>query len=217
MTTIRVSQGGTPYGGLVTKVTAYRHVIGFSVRHIFQWHALKVAMQAERDARGVEHARFHGGANKNGYDNGPDAFRHTYGSALIVYRLIHDLHMDPERAMKLAWDGGLAHELDSRLTGVHNGYSSAMDVHNNALGIQLGVQQALNGVSAGVDPEQALQGAVINAISTGKAVVLDTTSSAPRPSSAADLAAPTHDAPHGVEPTGRPSYSYDFIPHEAAG
>jgi hypothetical protein len=201
-----VSQGGSPNGSITGKLMGARHVIGFALRHPLHVRELRLMQQGELFARRREHELYHGGREKQGYDNGPDAFRHTYGSALIAYRLITVAGMSPEAAAKFAWDAGLAHELDSYLGGVHRGYSSAMDVHNNAVGIQLGVEQALAGLRPGDNADAVIEAAVLAAIAGGRTVVMDSTTSPPRPSTAHDLdPSMWRDAPQGAEPSGHPS------------
>jgi hypothetical protein len=100
-----VSQGGSPWGGSINWFLARRHVIGYGVRDIaFGGSPLEIrtrfgnnmnAKRAEETVRTMENVIFYGGARQVGtklhigYDNGPDAFRHTGGSALMVYRMRH--------------------------------------------------------------------------------------------------------------------------------
>ncbi|MCW2925364.1 MAG: hypothetical protein JWM98_2768, partial [Thermoleophilia bacterium] len=119
-------------------------------------------------------------------------------------------HTTVEESIGLVAKEGIAHEADSQLTGLHNQYSSAMDMYNNAVGTDIGVRAAVSGLQPGAAADQAISTQVIDAIKGGKLVVLDTTTTPPRPSRAEDLALPQHDTPRGVEPSGQPSWTPGF-------
>jgi hypothetical protein len=158
-----------------------------------------ITYKAEAEARRLENAWWHGSRidfvtasgkakPKIGYDNGPDAFRHTYASALIVYRLMTKAGVSAEKSQKFLDGAGNAHERDSWLHAAklvnlpdgaprydiqkHSRYSSEMDIHNNELGRALGTELATQHLAArqagqGVDAlagEVQLQQSVLDAI-----------------------------------------------------
>lgn len=97
-----ISQGGSPWGGTINWFLARKSVIGFGVRNAVDGNPLQIgsrlgnsmnAKRAEETVRTMENVIFYDGARQVGkklhigYDNGPDAFRHTGASALINYRL----------------------------------------------------------------------------------------------------------------------------------
>ncbi len=190
-----ISQGGTPHGTLTGRIMGYRHLIAMGIRNIAHPERLHAMFTAEGDARKAEHTLFRSG-EKNGYDNGPDAFRHTYASALIVSRLVRNTGMNIDDAIELARDAGMAHENDSHLVGPHYLNSRRMDVHNNELGYRLATEALRRNDAAGFF-EARLGVDVLNAIRTRQAVVLDHIDLAPRPSNANDIdrGTPIPDAP----------------------
>jgi hypothetical protein len=211
---IKVGQGGTARGSLWARLTGDRHLVALALKTAVthpKW--LKVSWDAQHDAIRSEHELFQGGTKKNGYDNGSDAYRHAYGDALMAYRLITVGGASIEQSIKLVAKEGIAHEADSKLTGLHNQYSSAMDMFNNAVGTDIGVRAAASGLQPGPDADSTISAQVIDAIRDGKLVVLDSTTTPPRPSRASDLALPQHDAPMGVEPSGQPSFTPGFDIH----
>jgi len=195
-----ISQGGTPHGTLYAKWLGVRNVAKWGVKNLILHPRMTLTTYAaERDARMLENQLWHGGRTdflttagkaklKIGYDNGPDAFRHTYASALIVYRLMTKLGVSAEKAGAFLDGAGNAHERDSWLHAakmvnlppgvkghnpqLHSRYSSEMDVHNNILGRALGAELAIEhirrkGTSGALDAaagERALQQTVLDAI-----------------------------------------------------
>jgi len=98
-----ITQGGSPWGGAVNWFLARRSVIGFGVSEAAHGNVGGIARRfgttlqikrAEETVRTLENIMFYDSAKQVakkmliGYDNGPDAFRHTGASALISYRLI---------------------------------------------------------------------------------------------------------------------------------
>jgi hypothetical protein len=211
---IKVGQGGTARGSLWARFQSTRHVAGLMLKTgVMHPTWLKVGWRAQQDAIRSEHELFQGGTKKNGYDNASDAYRHAYGEALMSFRLITVAHTTVEQAIDLVSKEGLAHEADSQLTGLHDQYSSAMDMHNNAVGTDIGVRAAVSGLEPGPAADAKISGQVLDAIRGGKLMVLDTTTTPPRPSRAEDLALPQHDTPAGVEPSGKPSFTPGFDIH----
>ncbi len=97
-----ISQGGSPWGGTINWFLARKSVIGYGVKNAVDGNPLHIgkrlgnslnAKRAEETVRTMENVIFYDGARQVGkklhigYDNGPDAFRHTGASALINYRL----------------------------------------------------------------------------------------------------------------------------------
>lgn len=203
-----ISQGGSPHGTITGKLMGFRHVLAHGLRNAFthpRW--MLIAFQAERDARLGEAELFFGGRHI-GYDNGTDAYRHAYGSALIMYRIMRDGKATPAEALAYSRGGGIAHEQDSFLRGPHYHNSRAMDLINNELGYRIALEQARVGLDAGGDERVRL--ATLDAIRAGRAIVLDHVNLPPRRSRPGDLAAPYADAPGyvplrpyaGLAPTG---------------
>jgi hypothetical protein len=158
------------------------------------------AQRAEAAANRSEHDLFHPGVvdfgthRKLGYDNGPDAYRHTYGAALIVYRLMRERGASAEDAGTFLDGAGNAHERDSWLhaySQAHGRYSSEMDVTNNILGRGIGATLAAQHAAQGVDEltgEAELRRAVIEAIGAGRTKVMDRFDAPPRASTWHDIA-----------------------------
>jgi hypothetical protein len=214
---VKVGQGGTARGNVWAKLGSEHHLIALGLgTGMLHPNWVKVAWRAQQDAIASEHQLFQGGTKKNGYDNASDAYRHAYGEALMSFRLITVAHTTVEQAIGLTAKEGLAHEADSKLTGLHNQYSSGMDMFNNAVGTDIGVRAAVAGMQPGPAADAALSSQVIDAIKGGKLVVLDSTTTPPRPGRASDLALPQHDAPMGVEPSGKPSFTPGFDIHPGA-
>lgn len=214
---VKVGQGGTARGSLWARVQSQAHVAGLMLRTgVMHPSWLKVGWKAQQDAIRSEHDIFQGGTRKNGYDNASDAYRHAYGEALMAFRLITVAHTTVEDAIRMVAKEGIAHEADSQLTGLHNQYSSAMDMHNNAVGTDIGVRAAVGGLQPGPEADATLSTQVIDAIKAGTLLILDTTTTPPRPTREADLAMPQRDVPAGVEPSGKPSFTPGFdIGHDA--
>ena len=178
-----ISVGGTDTGTLTGRAMSFRHVIGFGLRNIVHPHALLIGYQQQHHARERESELFFGG-NGKGYDNGADAFRHTYGAALVSYHLVRDAHMSPDAAAQFTREAGIAHENDSQLTGKHADQSRRMDLHNNDVGISIGIEQAVQGLHPdGAD--QRIESAVLSAIARGETWVLDADKHV-RPTTSAD-------------------------------
>jgi hypothetical protein len=85
-----------------------------------------------------------------------------------------------------------------------------MDMVNNAVGTDIGVRAAVSGMQPGPEADAKISSQVIDAIKGGKLVVLDSTTTPPRPGRASDLALPQHDTPAGIEPSGKPSFTPGF-------
>jgi hypothetical protein len=198
-----ISQGGTPHGTLRARWLGMRNVVAWGAANLLNptrtsW--VLTTQKAESEARKWENQLFHGGdihfgkKIRIGYDNGPDAFRHTYASASIVYRLMRERGADADAAVKFLHGAGNAHERDSWLHTFnerHGRFSSEMDVHNNLLGHRLGSTLAAQHAAAGIDVatgEAQLRAAVLDAIGAGQAVVMDRIDSAPRASTWRDIA-----------------------------
>jgi hypothetical protein len=216
-----ISQGGTPHGTLRARWLGMRGVATWGVKNLANpartgW--VLTTYKAEAEARKWENRLFHEGALhygrkiRIGYDNGPDAFRHTYASASIVYRLMRERGADAAQAAKFLHGAGNAHERDSFLhaySAAHGRYSSEMDVTNNLLGQRLGAMLAAQHAATGVDllaGEGQLRRVVLEAIGDGvrldgdlrglhvdgagraRAVVMDHIESKPRASTWADIA-----------------------------
>lgn len=198
-----ISQGGTPHGSLRGQWLGKRNVAMWGVKNLLnpartRW--VLTTQKAEGDARKWENQLFHAGEihfgkkARIGYDNGPDAFRHTYASADIVYRLMRERGASAAQAGAFLQGAGNAHERDSWLhtfNEKHGVYSSEMDVHNNILGQRLGAEQAVRDAAAGVDiatGEARLRSAVLDSIGAGQAVVMDRIDAKPRAATWADIA-----------------------------
>ena len=208
---VKVGQGGTARGNLWAQFQSDRHIAGLMLKTgIMHPKWLKVGWDAQQTAIKAEHDLFQGGVRKNGYDNASDAYRHAYGEALMAYRLITVAGTTVEQAIDLVAKEGIAHEADSQLTGLHNQYSSAMDMHNNAVGTDIGVRAAVSGLKPGPEADHKISDDVIDAIKAGKLMVLDTTTTPPRPTRESDLAMPQTDTPRGEEPSGKPSWTPGF-------
>lgn len=164
-----VSQGGSPWGGTVNWWLARRGVIGWGVKETVVGNPLKlperarqvsIVKKAEETVRAMENAVFYEGRTQVGkkfligYDNGPDAFRHTGGSALISYRLMRNGGASSERAAELLRSVGNAHERDSFLhlyDPIHARMSSIQDVTNNDVGSAIGRSLAAQHAAMGAD------------------------------------------------------------------
>jgi hypothetical protein len=231
-----ISQGGTPHGTIRGSLLGYRNVAAWAVKELFHgkggW--VLTTHHAETDARKAENELFHAGEVqfgrkiRIGYDNGPDAFRHTYGSALIVYRLMREQGADAQQAVEFLHGAGNAHERDSWLhtfNQAHGRYSSEMDVNNNLLGHRLGAMLAARDAQAGVDEatgEANLRRAVLDAIGQGvqldgdtskllhdsqgrvRAATMDRIDAAPRVATWADIAETNADGSPRRDATGTP-------------
>jgi hypothetical protein len=198
---IWVSQGGSPHGSLYGEWLGHRNIlVAGAVSFLQHPFATLTAKRAELDARTLENQLFYNGERQYGdamligYDNGSDAFRHTFGSALIVYRMMRKHHLDARQAAGLFQRVANAHERDSWLhlySPKYSEYSSAMDVHNNKLGAMIGATLAQshdgNGLSE-AQGEAALRDAVLGAIASGQAVVMDGLNTPPRPARVTDIA-----------------------------
>jgi hypothetical protein len=203
-----ISQGGTPHGSLMGQWLGKRNVAIWGVKNLLnpartRW--VLTTQKAETEARTWENELFHAGEKhfgkkiRIGYDNGPDAFRHTYASASIVYRLMRERGAREAQAGAFLQGAGNAHERDSWLHSFnekHGLYSSEMDVHNNILGQRLGAEAAARDAAAGVDlatGEARLRAAVLDSIGAGQAVVMDRIDAKPRAATWADIAETTGD------------------------
>jgi hypothetical protein len=166
-----VSEGGTDHATFTGKALSYRHVIGFGLRNVLRPEALYLGYQSQRQAIQRERDLFPT-ASRMGYENGADAFRHSYAASLLAYRLVTDAGMTPESAASFTRAAGVAHENDSQLSGAHYERSRAMDLHNNDVGISIGIEQALAGVSP-TQSDQRIEGAVLSAIADGRMQVVE--------------------------------------------
>jgi len=198
-----VSGGGTPHGTLTGFALGYRHLVGFVLKHATEPRNVLTAIKAEARGRQLESQLFWSGEKHNGYDNGPDAYRHAFGSALIAYRLIVERGMAPEEAAAFMREMGVAHEDDSFLRGAHYTGSRTMDLHNNEAGMAVALAQARDGAVRAQPPaeqEWILSEAILTAIRGGAMVVLDAPDDRVRPSTARDITHPI------VEPTPRTAF-----------
>ncbi|MCW2922714.1 MAG: hypothetical protein JWM98_118, partial [Thermoleophilia bacterium] len=202
--------------------------------------------RAEADVRGMENAVFYLGAKQVGkklligYDNGPDAFRHTGGAALITYRLMRDTGASAEEAARLLKGAGDAHERDSYLAlydPLHARYSSEMDVHNNAVGSAIGLQLAAQHATMGAEELQRQADAAVaalpagfhdalRALDPGEQLVLakvlsgieDGTSVSLTPLPGKQYRDAAHpDAPKGIQQAPHPSSAADIYTVDASG
>ena len=105
-----------------------------------------------------------------------------YGTATATYTLIHDHEMEPEDAAEFVRDAGIEHENDSQLKGTHYENARSMDLHNNEVGIALGIEAA---TGTGMEPELKLD--ALHSIADGDAWMLPSKESGPRPTSVVDL------------------------------
>ncbi len=204
-----ITQGGSPWGGTINWYLARRGVIGFGVKQALKGNLSEALtmMRAEKQVRTLENEIFYLGAKQVGkkfhigYDNGPDAFRHAGGSALIKHRLMQQSGKTGDEAVEFLKAAGNAHERDSFLHAydtVHARNSGDMDVFNNALGAQIAIdvmtrqarmsaeeiaiaaEQHMNNLPVGLrdafrslDPsEQIVLSEVLGAIETGRAVTM---------------------------------------------
>lgn len=164
-----VSQGGSPWGGAINWMVARRGPVKFGIAQTFKGKlpAALTTMHAEAAVRAMENKIFYLGEKqvakkiKIGYDNGPDAFRHTMGSALITERLMSKgKHpMDAEDALAFLAAAGNSHEGDSFLhlfDTTHYKYSGMMDVHNNWVGAHRAVLLHEQLASRGADEIAAM-------------------------------------------------------------
>ncbi len=157
-----ITQGGSPWGGVINWYLARRGVISWGIGRAVRGE-LKPAltmMKAESTVRSMENEVFYNGAKQVakkvliGYDNGPDAFRHTGGSALISYRLMMKHGFSGEKALEFLKGAGNAHERDSFLhvfDPVHARFSGDMDVFNNGVGANLAIGLAKQHATMGAD------------------------------------------------------------------
>lgn len=172
---------------LVDELRTNRHVLGFVASQLHHPVRVHAATGAYVDALRRQGALF---ASQR-VDDVTDAMRHAGASALVVDRLVQR-RTSPGVAAEFMRRLGQAHERDSQLTGAHRAASELMDLHNNELGISTALQHAAAGLS-GRAGEQALEGAVLQAISRGRGLVLDSPKSTPRPATTADLRAVLRD------------------------
>lgn len=179
-----ISDGGSPHGTVTANLMGVRHVLGFGARNALHPRRLMIAVSSESQARKLEDTLFDS-KTLRGYDNGPDAFRHIYGSALIAFRLVKEAGMTPAEAAAFARSAGLAHEEDSFLSGRHYRGSRTMDVVNNEVGIDIGVRAAVAGVAA--NDHLRLAKTTLDVIRGGQAVVLDSKETPPRASRPVDV------------------------------
>lgn len=142
-----------------------RHKAAFALRHLHRPHVLLTAIGSHRDARAMEATRF--GPGEHG-DDGIDAVRHAYASGLLAARLVHDHAMSAEAARAIIDDAGRAHELDGDPED-RSLRSSEMDLHNNAVGAELGTQLAASGHAR----PGAVFDAVVAALDDGRLLVLE--------------------------------------------
>lgn len=179
----------TAVGGGVVLVGVARRVgselwqrrpeIAFALRHVHEPAVPIATLQAARDVMLAERQLFRG-IDRN--DGGGDAFRHTYGQALITLRLARDHHYPIDRARALAREAGDAHEL--RGNG-DEAITHEMDQHNNVVGRALvGNGLDANGRWLG---ERELRERTMAAILDGRVMVVDRATGTLRAASRADL------------------------------
>ncbi len=178
-------EGGA--GRLVDQLRTNRHMLRFGATQVLHPFRLKTGVRAYADALARQDVLF----SAQRIDDVTDAMRHVGASALVVDRLVQR-GTKPSVAGEFMRRVGIAHEMDSGLTGMHRIFSEQMDLHNNELGIELALQHAAAGASSR-GAEQALEGAALRAIADGRAVVLDAPTTPPRPSTMDELRAVLRD------------------------
>jgi hypothetical protein len=122
---------------------------------------------------------------KQRVDDITDAMRHAGTSARMVQGLARR-GTAPETAAEFMRRMGQAHERDSDLTGWHQLASEVMDLHNNELGISIGLEHLRSSTDV-------LEGAVLRALADGRALVVDSPTSLPRASTREELTAVLRD------------------------
>ena len=105
-----------------------------------------------------------------GEDGPSDAFRHSYGSALLALRLTRDGGVPLERAKRIADDLGRAH-VDRDSTDDSN-LRRRMDLSNNSTGLDL-LGDARNAGEGRFLTDAELRSRVVEAVATGKLVQFD--------------------------------------------
>lgn len=174
---------------LVDQYRTNRSLIGVAARQAFHPFRLHTAAEAYGDALARQAALF----TAQHVDDVTDAMRHAGASALVVDRVVRS-GASPEAAAELMRRIGRAHERDSELSGLHRVGGETMDLHNNELGIELGLAHVRAADGAGsAAGEQALEGSVLRALAAGRGLLLDSPTSPPRPTSSEDLRAVLRD------------------------
>lgn len=109
-----------------------RHTIWMLMQHPTRPWIGSLGRRTYADAESVQAAAY--GA-RHTTDDGGDAFRHAYGSAVFALRMMRDHGVSPEDARSIVIAAGHAHELD---TWAGNTLAAhAMDEHNNAVGAKI--------------------------------------------------------------------------------
>jgi hypothetical protein len=158
------------------------HQARFVLRHPTEPWLGPVVLRAANDARAVQQALY---GHADVPDGGLDAFRHTFGSALLVLRLQRDHGLSQQRAGQLMTEAGEAYEADG---ADNDAWSHTMDLANNAAGIAIG--GTARDASGAWISEETLRDRVLDAMSHGQVVVIDRTVGATprlRPTGTGDL------------------------------
>jgi hypothetical protein len=172
---------GESTGTITGWAIGHTHRGAWALEHALHPSRVKAVMDGAHDAKRAQKHLFRG-TGLRGVDDAADAFRHTYGSALITERLIAEHEMSPEDASALVRSAGVANEDDSQLDGHHRDVAREMDTFNNDVGIALGMTAAEHDFT-----DMKLRRAVLSAIRSGETEIVDPTSQEARASSAADL------------------------------
>ena len=173
---------GNHMGSGLAWIVDHRHSIGMVVRHPTQPWIGPLGRRTFDDAERVQERLYH---VHHATDDGGDAFRHAYASALFAVRMMRDHHVSADQARSIVIEAGDAHELDT--WGSNTPAAHAMDLHNNAAGADLA------GDGRGSDgawlTDSQVQDRVLEALSRGVLVRLQPGSGELVPTSSADFPA----------------------------
>lgn len=172
-------------GRLLDQVRTNHHLLRAVTGELHHPRRLHAAMRGYADALVRQGAIF----TSTRIDDVTDAMRHIGAMGLMTRRVGLLGRTGTDDAAALARRIGRAHERDSRLQGARRALSEAMDLHNNALGIELGRASLQRSPVASRAADQALEGAALRAIADGRARVLDAPLGPVRASTEADLLA----------------------------
>lgn len=160
-----------------------RHAIGVVVRHPFEPWIGPLGRRTYNDAERVQEHLF---GVHHSTDDGGDAFRHAYASALYALRMMRDHDISPHRARSIVVDAGVAHERDTWARNTPAAH--AMDVHNNAVGVAM-VGDGRSATGSWLSDAQ-VQERVLDALRSGELVRLRPGQQELVPTTAADLPLP---------------------------
>lgn len=122
---------GNHLGRLVDAVSRNRHTIWMLMQHPTRPWIGSLGRKTYADAETAQASAY--GA-RHTTDDGGDAFRHAYGSALFAVRMMRDHGLSPASARSIVIDAGRAHERDT--WAGNTAAAHAMDEFNNAVGAQ---------------------------------------------------------------------------------